>query len=75
MIRPSPKKNMIVESKAMRERCEKKISGSVPKISYKAVDLIAKAHPRTRADLCTWIHLNPPHNKKKKVIKKKKVKK
>ena len=31
-----------------------------PSKEYKAVDLIASAHPRTRADLCTWIHLNPP---------------
>ena len=42
---------------------------------YKAVDLIASAHPRTWADLCTFIHMNPPHNEKKKVVKKKKAKK
>ena len=42
---------------------------------YKAVDLIAQAHPRTWADLCTWIHMNPPHNEKKKAVKKKKAKK
>ena len=34
-----------------------------------------KAHPSTQADLCTWIHLNPPHNVKKKAVKKKKAKK
>ena len=42
---------------------------------YKAVDLIAKAHPRTWADLCTFIHMNPPQNEKKKTAKKKKAKK
>ena len=42
---------------------------------YKAVDLIAKAYPRMWADLCAFIHLNPPHNEKKKAVKKKKAKK
>ena len=39
---------------------------------YKAVDLIAKAYPRMWADLCAFIHMNLPHNEKKKVVKKKK---
>ena len=42
---------------------------------YKAVDLIAQAHPRTWADLCTWIYMNPPHNKKKKGVDWKKTRK
>ena len=42
---------------------------------YKAVDLIASVHPRTWADLCTFIHMNPPHNEKKNTVKKKKAKK
>ena len=46
--------------------------GSTP---YKAVDLIASAHPRTQADLCAFIHKNPLYNEKKKFVKKKKVKK
>ena len=46
--------------------------GSKP---YSAVDLIASAYPRTWADLCTFIHMNPPQNEKKKTVKKKKAKK
>ena len=46
--------------------------GSKP---YNAVDLIDKAYPRTWADLCTFIHMNPSCNTKKKDIKKKKAKK
>ena len=42
---------------------------------YKAVDLIAKAHPRTWADLCTWIHRNQAHKSKKTVKKAAKRKK
>ena len=42
---------------------------------YKAVDLIVSAHPRTWADLCTFIHMDPPYNEKKKAVKKKKAKK
>ena len=34
-----------------------------------------KAHPSTQADLCTWIHMNPPYNEKKKAVKRKKAKK
>ena len=43
--------------------------------TYKCIDFIPQAYMRTWADLCTWIHMNPPHNKKKKIVKKKKVKK
>ena len=32
---------------------------------YKAVDLIASAHPRTQIDLCAFIHKNPLYNEKK----------
>ena len=46
--------------------------GSKP---YNAVDLIDKAYPRTWADLCTFIHMNPPCNAKKKAVKKKKANK
>ena len=35
----------------------------------------ASAHPSTQGDLCTWIHMNPPYNEKKKAVKKKKAKK